>query len=89
MSVSQLDHSARLRLSGLRLALTLGLELVCLSTVPRQDTAAYPRVPMAKWICGIRDGDVRRQSIAYFDDDASWSLDEYLKLPMPFATGES
>jgi hypothetical protein len=46
------------------------------SYVRRKGDVLYASAPLAlcKWICGSREGDVRRQSIAHPDDDASWRL---------------
>ncbi len=78
MSVSQLGHSALLRLSGhsvLLLLLHSGMSSFasarpsdsthCISADPQDEVDLWPP----------HDGDVRKQSIAHPNDDASWSQD--------------
>jgi hypothetical protein len=85
VSVAQVDHSALLRLSGHPV-------LLCGSSIaPAKSPIARCCLPAGpNGIVDLRPlrGDMRRQSIAYSNDDASWSLNEYLKLRVPFATGE-
>ena len=71
MSVSQVDHSALLRLSGHSVFLynKYGTNRVGSPIAPSQSSDST--LPPTRRC----DGDVRRQSIAHSNDGASWSLD--------------